>query len=159
MEIRSVSVAEARSIRREVLRPGRPESEVTYPHDDSVSAIHLGVFEGNGLIGAATFLPEECAGHKGAIAWRLRGMAVVESARARGLGSELLSHGINRASHSGVDIVWCNGRVPARSFYERHGFSAIGEEFFIPVTGPHYLFILQVGTNNSFKPRLLRNVP
>jgi GNAT superfamily N-acetyltransferase len=151
MDIRSISVSEARSIRHEVLRPGRPESEVTYPSDDSELAIHLGACEGSRLIGVATFLPEKCMNNLGANAWRLRGMAVLEPARGQGLGSQLLTHGIDRALRAGVNVLWCNGRVLARSFYERHGFSAIGDVFFIPVSGPHYLFVLQVGANNSFK--------
>lgn len=145
--IRSISVSEARLIRQEVLRPGRPESEVVYPADDSELAIHLGAFDGANLIGVATFLPEECPDHNGVNARRLRGMAVVEAVRGHGIGSHLLTHGISRLRHARVDLLWCNGRVPARSFYQRHGFSAVGDEFFIPVTGPHYLFILHVAAN------------
>ena len=54
MEIRNISLLQARSIRREVLRPGRPESEVAYPGDASEFAQHLGAFEGDKLIGVAT---------------------------------------------------------------------------------------------------------
>jgi GNAT superfamily N-acetyltransferase len=148
MDIRDISVSEARSVRQAVLRPGRPESELIYPSDDSELSVHLGAFERGNLVGVATFLPEECPSHEGSSAWRLRGMAVVLPARGRGLGSQLLSHGINRALRAGMELVWCNGRVPARSFYERHGFSAIGDEFFIPITGPHYLFVLPVRADN-----------
>lgn len=144
MEIQRISAAQARTIRKDVLRPGRPDAESIYPNDDAASTLHLGAFDGERLVGAATFLAEECVRHVGVPAWRLRGMAVIESLRDRGLGGRLLSQGIASASHAGIEIVWCNGRVPARSFYERHGFRAIGEEFCIPVSGPHYLFVLRV---------------
>jgi len=141
MDIRPISASEARTVRQEVLRPGRPESEVIYPFDDSATTTHLGAYDGSRLIGVASFFPEACPAHDGIRAWRLRGMAVVSSLRGRGLGGELLQRGIELADRAGVDVVWCNGRVPARSFYERHGFAAVGEEFSVPVTGPHYLFV------------------
>lgn len=97
MDIRDISILEARSIRREVLRPGRPESEVAYPGDGAEGTQHLGVFEGDTLLGVATFLREACPGQDEAGSWRLRGMATVPSAQGRGLGSQLLLHGVQRA--------------------------------------------------------------
>src|SRR5436305_1907918 len=53
MDIRNITILEARSIRHEVLKPGRPESEVAYPGDESELAEHLGAFEGDKLLGFA----------------------------------------------------------------------------------------------------------
>jgi GNAT superfamily N-acetyltransferase len=145
MEIRDISLLQARSIRREVLRPGRPESEVAYPGDASEFAQHLGAFEGDKLIGVATFLPEPCPEQDRAGAWRLRGMATVRSAQRRGVGGQLLSYGLKCILRQGATFIWCHGRTSARAFYERHGFRASGEEFALPHSGPHYLFILRAG--------------
>jgi predicted GNAT family N-acyltransferase len=41
--------------------------------------------------------------------------------------------------------VWCNARTPARGFYERAGFAAVGEEFALPDIGPHFLMVLLLG--------------
>jgi len=60
MEIRNISFSQARSIRREVLRPRGPESEIAYPGDASEIAQHFGAFEGDKLIGVVTFLREPC---------------------------------------------------------------------------------------------------
>ena len=141
MNIRNVSVSEARRIRLEVLRPGRPASEVAYPGDESEFAEHLGAFEDDKLVSVATFVPEACPSQDGAGAWRLRGMATVPSAQGRGLGGQLLSYGLERALPQGAALIWCYGRTSARAFYERHGFRASGDEFLIPHTGPHYLFM------------------
>jgi GNAT superfamily N-acetyltransferase len=143
MDIRDISIVEARSIRWEVLKPDRPASEVAYPGDESELAQHLGVFEGDRLLGVATFLPEACPGQDEAGTWRLRGMATVRSAQGRGLGSDLLSYGVKRLWDRGATVLWCYGRTSARTFYERHGFRASGDEFVSPHTGPHYLFILR----------------
>jgi hypothetical protein len=37
--------------------------------------------------------------------------------------------------------VWCNGRTSATGFYEHFGFTAVGEEFTIEPSGPHYVFV------------------
>ena len=145
MNLRKVSLLEARSIRREVLRPGRPSSEVAYPGDESEFTEHLGVVEDDKHVAVATFLPEICPGLDGAGAWRLRGMATVPSAQGRGLGGQLLSYGVERTFRRGATLIWCYGRTSARTFYERHGFYASGDEFLIPHTGPHYLFTLHRG--------------
>lgn len=145
MEIRRLSFLQARSIRREVLRPCGPESEIAYPGDAGESARHFGAFDGDELTGVATFLPEPCPDGRGAGAWRLRGMATVRPARGRGIGGQLLRHGIEHALTQGVTVIWCYGRTRARAFYERHGFSAVGDEFDLPHSGPHYLFVLRAG--------------
>ncbi|MEQ1898473.1 MAG: hypothetical protein ABL971_13920 [Vicinamibacterales bacterium] len=36
-------------------------------------------------------------------------------------------------------MLWCNGRTPALGFYTRLGFTAVGEEFVVPHSGPHYV--------------------
>jgi len=105
MDIRDISIVEARFIRRDVLKPDRPASEVAYPGDESELAEHLGVFEGDRLLGVATFLPEACPGHDEAGAWRLRGMATVPSAQGRGLGSQLLLHGVKRVFGQGATVI------------------------------------------------------
>ena len=145
MEIRAISFLQAVPIRREVLRPHGPESEIAYPGDDSELARHFGAFEGDDLVGVASFLPEACPQDDGAHAWRLRGMATTRSARGRGVGGQLLLHGVERVLGRGAAVIWCYGRTSARAFYERHGFRAIGDEFALPHSGPHYLFVLRPG--------------
>ena len=38
---------------------------------------------------------------------------------------------------SDVEIFWCNARVTAFGFYEKMGFTILGEAFDIPNLGPH----------------------
>jgi hypothetical protein len=37
--------------------------------------------------------------------------------------------------------MWCHARVSARVFYEKLGFATLGDEFVLPVAGPHYVMI------------------
>lgn len=144
MDIREVTAEATRPIRREVLKPGLPESEVHLPGDEHPSTFHLGAFEADCLVGVATFIPEACPVGGGDCDWRLRGMATLAPVRDRGIGGRLLDAGIAKAAQLGGVRVWCNGRTSARRFYERHGFIAVGDEFESPYTGPHFLFVLDL---------------
>ena len=35
------------------------------------------------------------------------------------------------------EILWCNARTTAFEFYEKMGFTIVGDEFDIPNLGPH----------------------
>lgn len=141
MTIEPISVEQARTIRRAVLKPGLPGGESVYPGDDAPETIHLGAFESGRLLGIATLLHDRCPVEGRTGDWRLRGMATLAEVRGRGIGGDLLENGVERAACAGAARIWCNGRTRARPFYERHQFRAVGGEFEIPFTGPHYLFV------------------
>jgi predicted GNAT family N-acyltransferase len=35
------------------------------------------------------------------------------------------------------DLLWCNARTPAVRFYQKQGWTPVGEEFDVPLAGPH----------------------
>ncbi len=72
----------------------------------------------------------------------------------QGIGAQLVTDGIVELKSRGVIRIWCDGRTPATSFYVRLGFSAVGEEFVTPATGPHYRFVKELGNreNGSGEP-------
>jgi predicted GNAT family N-acyltransferase len=45
------------------------------------------------------------------------------------------------AAEHGATRLWCNARTPAVGFYERHGWTTVGEEFDVPPIGPHYRMV------------------
>ncbi|HTQ80716.1 MAG TPA: GNAT family N-acetyltransferase [Thermoanaerobaculia bacterium] len=149
LTIRRITAAETRPIRHAVLRPGRPADEAIFSGDELPSTIHLGAFLGEHLTGVVTLtrVPYPLDGQDRD--WQLRGMAVVAEARGRGVGGELIDRAIAEAAREEGRVLWCNGRTTARSFYERHGMEARGEEFERPHTGPHYLFFLELGPVRS----------
>lgn len=137
--VRPVPVEETRPIRQVVLRAGRPASETHLPGDDAHSSFHLGAFIGSEIVGVASFQPEACPVEGDPRDWRLRGMATLEQHRGRGVGGQVLDAGLARIREAGGHRLWCYGRTKARAFYERHGFEAVGDEFDLPYSGPHYL--------------------
>ncbi|MFI9238616.1 GNAT family N-acetyltransferase [Streptomyces sp. NPDC053079] len=140
----TVPVAEVFALRHAVLRPGLPADSAAFPGDDAPGTFHVASYDERGeLRGCATFLPEPLPG-TGEEAYRLRGMASDPAVRGLGHGAAVLRAGLAEAAARGAALVWCNGRTPARGFYEHHGFHARGEEFTVEGVGPHFIFAIKL---------------
>lgn len=143
--IQVISVADAFPLRRYVLRPMLPAEASHYEGDDDSAAVHLGAFAdlgaGRELVGVVSFLPRGEDGEPSEQVFELQAMVTLPAVRNSGVGARLARHGIAVLEDRGISRVWCNGRAPARSFYERLGFRAVGEVFLTPGTGPHYRFV------------------
>lgn len=141
VEVRAIAPDLSRPLRHEVLRPHQPPRDIVYPGEDAPSALTVGGFLGERLVGVATVHPDpERSG-----AFRLRGMAVVADLRDRGIGSLLLVRCIEHVAATGALLLWCNARTPAVRFYERHGFAVVSEEWEEPDIGPHVRMERAVG--------------
>jgi GNAT superfamily N-acetyltransferase len=144
MTVRSISAAETRPLRSEVLRPGQPPASLVYPGDDADGSFHAGAFVDGTLVGIATVYPEPMPLDPGTgidtqSAFRLRGMATRPGLQGSGIGRAVLGRCIDHVREAGADVLWCNARVGALGFYERLGFRTIGDEFDIAGIGPHYV--------------------
>lgn len=140
IQVRAITAAQARPLRQAILRPHQTVQEQVYPTDDAPDTLHAGAFRANELIGIATVFHEAAPGENNPRAWRLRGMATVASMRRQGVGRALVEICVAHIRAHGGDELWCNGRTTARDFYESLGFHAVGAEFDVPFTGPHYIF-------------------
>lgn len=147
--IQPITVAEAFPLRRFVLRPMLPAISSHYAGDEDPAAIHLGAFvdlgAGRELVGVVSFLPRTEQGEVSDRVFELQAMVTLPAVRNSGVGTRLARHGISLLEDRAATRVWCNGRTPARLFYERLGFVAVGEEFFTPATGPHFRFVKDFG--------------
>jgi GNAT superfamily N-acetyltransferase len=141
MEIRLITAAQARTVRLPVLRAGMAPETAVLEHDDDPDTRHFGAFDGPQLVGVATFFPEPCPLQPGPLGWRLRGMATLPDMQGRGAGRALVAEGVRVARADGAALMWCNARVGALGFYEKLGFAAVGDEFRLPGSGPHYVMI------------------
>lgn len=141
MNIRSITAAQARTVRLPVLRAGLPPESAILDHDDDAGTRHVGAFDGARLVGVATFFAEPCPVRPGPRAWRLRGMATLAELQRRGAGRALVAEGVRAALADDAALMWCNARVGALRFYERLGFVAVGEQFHLKDSGAHYLMI------------------
>lgn len=156
--VRPITVGDALPLRRRHLRPALPAAASRYAGDDHPAAIHFGAFadvrESEELVGVVSFLPRTEQGEISTAVYELQGMVTVPWVRNQGIGAQLVADGITELISRGVNGIWCDGRTPATSFYERLGFSAVGEEFVTPATGPHYRFVKSLGNraNGSGEP-------
>jgi len=141
MEIRPITVEQARAVRHPILRAGLPPHSAMFPEDDNPRTIHLGAFDGERLIAVATFFPETCKTHPGVLAYRLRGMATLRPWQGRGGGRALVLAGQRLVEENGAQVLWCNARSTARGFYEKLGFETEGDEFELPDSGRHFVMI------------------
>ena len=145
IEVRPIGAADTRPLRQCVLRPHQSADELVFDGDDHPDALHVGAFHGGQLLGIASVAPAPMPGTD-APAWQLRGMAVLPGVRRQGVGRQVLDACLTHLRAHRATMLWCNGRTPAMGFYTRLGFTAVGEEFVVPHSGPHYVLTRAVLT-------------
>jgi predicted GNAT family N-acyltransferase len=74
---------------------------------------------------------------------RLRQMAVVLKKKKKGLGKEILRFAEETARHNQYSVICMNARKTAVGFYEKSGYTVIGEEF-IEVGIPHFEMLKKI---------------
>lgn len=139
MRIKFIKAPATWPLRHKVLRPHQELEDCDYPNDRNKDSFHLGAYDGDELIGVASFYGER---NEQIVAWkqyRLRGMATLQRYQGRGIGRKLLQFGLDHLQANGADVLWCNARVVAGSFYRQMKFDALGEQFELEGIGPHQL--------------------
>jgi GNAT superfamily N-acetyltransferase len=135
IEIREARIEEILDLRWTILRAGLPRESANFEGDDEPTTHHFAAVNGRELLGCATFLQRPFNDQPG---WQLRGMAVRADQQSGGIGKRLLEFAESFVLSKGYsNLLWCNARVPASSFYVRRGWTIVGEPFEIPTAGPH----------------------
>lgn len=116
-------------LRRRVLRGGRVDAEVVFPGDEAARSVHLAARRAPGgpIVGVVSLLDEVETDGPGQ--GHLRGMAVEEAERGRGVGRSLLEGVVVQADRRGWRWLWANARESALGFYLRAGWSVVGDPF------------------------------
>ena len=130
VRICEVPIALTRLLRQSILRSHETIEQLAA--EEPADAFAAGGFDGERLIAVGIVAPSGEPWR-----WRVHGMATAAGERSRGAGRGVLDALLEHARANGATRVWCNARVPARSFYERAGFHACSEIFEIPPIGPH----------------------
>jgi GNAT superfamily N-acetyltransferase len=141
-----VSVDQIIELRHRLLRAGLPKESAQFPGDDIPTTWHIALFNSP----ANNASPASCASfmlnsYQDQPAWQLRGMATDQSYQSKGYGGELLRCAeVLIVADSNIRQFWCNARVPAIRFYEKHGWRVDSEEFDIPTAGPHRKMVKRI---------------
>ncbi len=123
-----------------VLRPGGTLSDCRFEGDDLDSTFHLKASDvfGN-VLAIASFYEKSQPQLSGGRAIQLRGMASHPEVRGLGYGKALVQHALQGYTLDNAELMWCNAREVAVSFYERLGFTKFGEPFDIAGIGKHWV--------------------
>lgn len=133
-----ITPEQAIPLRGQVLRAGLPLSASVYPTDEHPQNYIAGAIWNSDIIGVATVFPEAPPNDDRQNAWRLRGMAVREDFRGQGIGVLVLQNCIHHIESQSGNYLWCNARTPVIDFYRKLGFQTVGDEYVIPISGPHF---------------------
>jgi predicted GNAT family N-acyltransferase len=139
--VRRSVVAELIDLRHRVLRAGLPREQAMFPGDDLPGSFHFGAFtEANLCVGCASF---HLSTWEDQPAYQLRGMATEPAWKGKGVGTQVLTLGVQTIkATSPIQVFWCNARLIAIPFYEKLGWKIVSERFEIPTAGPHHRMLL-----------------
>lgn len=147
IEYKTLGFHDTYPLRHSVLRPTQLLSACAYPLDETPTSCHIGCYIDGAVVGIGSIFQEDFMATPRPHVWRIRGMAVSEAVRGQGIGGHILSVLLTYARTQGLPAtVWCNGRLSAQNFYQRHGFVSDGNIFDVPTIGPHLLFIATLTT-------------
>lgn len=93
--------------------------------------LHLGYFEGDNLLACLILAPEA----NGKI--KMKQVAVAADMQGKGYGAQLVKGAEALAAEKGFALMYCHARDTAVPFYEKLGYSRVGE-MFEEVTIPHW---------------------
>lgn len=122
-----VAVEATHDLRARVLRDGTHD-DVVFPGDDAPGTVHLAAVDEEGrVVGVGSF-------YEDGDAVKLRGMAVDPTVQGSGAGRAILEAAHDRYRGR---LLWASCRDGALGFYERMGWTIVGEGFDTP-HGPHH---------------------
>ncbi|MBV8252858.1 MAG: 1-(5-phosphoribosyl)-5-[(5-phosphoribosylamino)methylideneamino]imidazole-4-carboxamide isomerase [Chitinophaga sp.] len=120
MNIQRISADDTLQLRRDVLYPNESLTAVKVDGDDD--GLHFGVYEGTQLVTVVSLFI------KGPEA-QFRKLATLPACQGRGYGKAILAHISGICLQHGVKTLWCHARESATSFYDRLGYTQVGDYF------------------------------
>lgn len=142
MLVERLSLNDIMALRVRVLRQGTPATTADYAEDDFDDAVHLGIRLDGDVVATSTWFLQECPELPSVPAMQLKGMAVDATLRTTGFGRAIIDAGIALATERGARLVWARARDSAMGFYEKCGFTSVGDGFIDEPTGmPHHIVV------------------
>ncbi len=145
MTVRTISPEETRALRHKVLWPHIPlMNDCIIDIDHREDAIHLGTFIDERLVAIGTFFSMPSPKINFQRQYRLRAMASDPEFRGRHAARELVLYGIQMLRDKHVEVLWCDARIKAVSFYSSIGFQKIDAIYEVPMIGPHQFMWIEL---------------
>jgi GNAT superfamily N-acetyltransferase len=125
-------------LRSRILRPGQNIELCHFQEDEFENTLHLGIFINDNIVSVGTFIANSTPLFSELKnPYRLRGMATDLGYQGQGFGRLILQDAEKKLCQRNCELLWCNARESAFSFYEKCGFNSTGEQFDIAGVGPH----------------------
>ena len=144
VNIIKVDAEKIRPLRHSELRKGQDFSTTSLLEDYEEDTFHMACIVDDKIVTCATFYAEKSIRIESNNAYRLRGMATDSNSQRKGYATDLMIESFKELKEKGTDLLWCNARLVAVSFYESLGFKITGELFNIEGIGPHYYMYKEI---------------
>lgn len=137
--VKRIAVSQTYEVRQPVLRQGKPIESCFFEGDDLPTTFHYGLFENEKIQGVISVYENENLLFEEKDQIQIRGMAVLEKNQRKGFGQQLVAHCEMEMMSQNKKLIWFNARVTAVGFYEKMGYSIIGNSFDIKDVGLHFV--------------------
>lgn len=134
---KEITAKDTLAIRNQILRKGYPIDACIFDGDNDIHTFHIGLYYYSMLIGVASYMKNNSNHSTETVQYQLRGMALLPKFQGKKLGNVLLEKGMDILENKQVNLLWCNARTTAVSFYKAFGFTTHGNTFEIPSVGTH----------------------
>ena len=138
--IQRIEAVSTHAVRHAVLRKGRPLESCIFDGDELTSTIHLGAYQSEMLVGVLSAYEKQHPAFDEKKAYQVRGVAILETHQANGIGRLLMQSIEHELSKKEVPLLWLNARLSAVPFYKNIGYQVKGSVFDLPLIGPHYCY-------------------
>ena len=139
--ISECDVEAVRPLRMAKLHPDKAAEASVYKSDEDPTARHFCAMDADGeVIGIGSLQQVDRVAGQGPFVspgLRLRGLAVIDSWRGKGIGAALVAHMVEVGVAAGCAEAWANARRRNLRFFERNQFQLMSAEFEITGVGPH----------------------
>lgn len=130
--IKYITPKDAFDLRSNFLRTPTMPPYHAFEGENLPSSLHLGAYDGNRIVSAVSFVQGKSDHFSQDKQYMMRAMVTDPDYRNKHAASIIIEEGIRELVKRGTEVVWFNARVYAIPFYEKNGFTVIGDEFMIP---------------------------
>ncbi len=144
VNVRTISPKDTYELRYKVLWPHKTFDQCSLDIDELETTFHVGVEHEGKIVAVGTFLEQIHKEFPHKKQYRLRAMATDPLTRGKGYGKFVIDFAITILQEKKIDLLWCDARLVAVPFYHKLGFKTKGEQYEIPIIGPHYLMYKEI---------------
>lgn len=144
-EVKIIAASETYPLRLAILWPHFDRlDQCGIDVDEVEGTFHVGAFKDGEVVSIGTFLVQKNEKFESEKQYRLRAMASSPKVRGQNFGKKVIDFGVEELKSRNIETLWCDARKVALGFYEKMGFTIIGDYYDVPKIGPHKLMFYSI---------------